>query len=73
MKKFIETCYKCNVKVVECHVVKHGIEVYCLKCPKCDEQYFTTSELMRLDSLRKRREEITIVNPLKQKLKTEVC
>lgn len=51
MKPFMKTCYKCktNVKVAAC--VKEGISLNCLRCPKCGEEYFTSSELLRFDIL----------------------
>ena len=55
MKKFIKNCYKCgsNVKIAKC--IKEGITLNCLKCPKCGEEYFTSSELMKFDILTGRR------------------
>ena len=49
MKKFMKTCYKCgkNVKIAKC--VKEGVTLDCLKCPKCGEEYFTSSELIKFD------------------------
>jgi len=49
MKKFMKTCYKCgtDVKVAEC--LKEGVTLDCLKCPKCGEEYFTSSELIKFD------------------------
>ena len=49
MKKFMKTCYKCgtDVKVTKC--VKEGVTLNCLKCPKCNEEYFTSSELIKFD------------------------
>jgi hypothetical protein len=49
MKKFMKSCYKCgtDVKVGKC--VKEGISLDCLKCPKCGEEYFTSSELIKFD------------------------
>ncbi len=51
----MKTCYKCktNVKVATC--VKEGIELNCLQCPKCKEEYFTSSELLKFDILTGRR------------------
>ena len=51
MKQFMKTCYKCdtNVKISTC--VKEGIKLHCLKCPKCGEEYFTSSELTKFDIL----------------------
>lgn len=45
----MKTCYKCgtDVKITKC--VKEGATLDCLKCPKCGEEYFTSSELMRFD------------------------
>ncbi|MBS3098417.1 AbrB/MazE/SpoVT family DNA-binding domain-containing protein [Candidatus Woesearchaeota archaeon] len=51
MKKFMKTCYKCKTNVKEATVVKDGIKLKCLKCPKCGEEYFTSSELIRYDIL----------------------
>ena len=49
MKKFMKNCYKCgtDVKVAKC--IKEGITLNCLKCPKCGEEYFTSSELVKFD------------------------
>lgn len=51
MKKFMKTCYKCgtDVKLTKC--TKEGVSLNCLKCPKCGEEYFTSSELIKLDIL----------------------
>jgi len=58
IKRFMETCYKCEVKVKETKVVKDGVELYCLKCPKCGEEYFTSSELLKYDILKGNRKMI---------------
>ena len=49
MKLFMKKCYKCksNVKITKC--IKEGITLNCLKCPKCGEEYFTSSELIKFD------------------------
>ena len=49
--KFMKTCYKCgdSVKVSKC--TKEGITLNCLKCTKCGEEYFTSSELVKFDIL----------------------
>ncbi|MBI2126001.1 MAG: AbrB/MazE/SpoVT family DNA-binding domain-containing protein [Thaumarchaeota archaeon] len=52
MKKFIEKCYKCGTGVKAARSVKEGIELNCLKCVKCGEEYFTSSELVRFDILK---------------------
>jgi len=51
MKKFMKTCHKCktDVKVAKC--TKEGVELNCLRCPKCGEEYFTSSELVKFDIL----------------------
>ncbi len=56
MKKFVKTCYKyrTDVKAVRC--VKEGISLHCLKCPKCGEEYFTSSELIKFDILTGKRD-----------------
>lgn len=56
MKKFMKTCYKCHVDVEEATVVKEDIKLQCLKCPKCGEEYFTSSELMKYDVLTGKRQ-----------------
>lgn len=49
MKKFMKTCYKCGTNVHATKCVKEGITLECLKCPKCGEEYFTSSELIKFD------------------------
>ena len=51
MKKFMKTCYQCGTKVMISKCVKEGISLNCLKCPKCKEEYFTSSELIKFDIL----------------------
>jgi hypothetical protein len=51
MKKFMKTCYKCNVDVKVAKCTKEGIELNCLRCTKCGEEYFTSSELTKFDIL----------------------
>ena len=48
MKKFMKTCYKFGAKVQIGKRVKEGITLDCLKCPKCGEVYFTSSEINKL-------------------------
>ena len=51
MKPFMKTCYKCksSVKVAKC--IKEGIELNCMRCSNCSEEYFTSSELVKFDIL----------------------
>ena len=51
MKPFLKTCYKCKsaVKIATC--IKEGIKLNCLRCSKCGEEYFTSSELIKFDIL----------------------
>jgi len=51
MKPFMKTCYKCKsaVKVAKC--TKENIELNCMKCTSCGEEYFTSSELMKFDTI----------------------
>ena len=58
MKKFMKNCYKCNTEVIIAKCVKEGVALNCLKCPKCGEEYFTSSELIRFDILTGRKEMI---------------
>lgn len=55
MKQFMKTCYKCNTDVKIAIAIKEGIELHCLRCPKCGEEYFTSSELIKFDILSGRR------------------
>jgi len=47
--KFMKTCYKCGTDVLVGKCVKEGVMLNCLKCPKCGEEYFTSSELIKFD------------------------
>jgi CRISPR/Cas system-associated protein Cas10 (large subunit of type III CRISPR-Cas system) len=58
MKQFMKTCYKCNVDVKIAKCIKENVELNCLKCPKCGEEYFTSSELIKFDILTGRRKMI---------------
>jgi len=49
MKRFMKTCYKCGTDVKAAKTIKEGVALDCLKCPKCGEEYFTSSELMKFD------------------------
>jgi uncharacterized OB-fold protein len=51
MKKFMESCYHCNGSVRKKAVIKEGIKLFCMKCLKCGEEYFTSSELTKSDTL----------------------
>ena len=55
MKKFMKTCYKCDINVEEAVVDKEGVKLKCLKCPKCSEEYYTSSELIKYDLLKGRK------------------
>ncbi len=55
MKKFMNNCYKCNTAVKAAKCIKEGIELDCLRCPKCGEEFFTSSELVKFDVLTGRR------------------
>ena len=47
--KFMKTCYKCGTDVKIAKSTKEGVTLNCLKCPKCGEEYFTSSELIKFD------------------------
>lgn len=55
MKQFMKTCYKCKVDVKVAQCLKEGISLNCLRCPRCGEEYFTSSELIKFDILTGRR------------------
>lgn len=48
----MKTCYKCNVELENTTTLMGGVRLKCQKCPKCGEEYFTSSELMRYDILK---------------------
>ena len=49
MKPFMKKCHKCNSDVKMTKTRKEGIQLDCMKCPKCGEEYFTSSELIKFD------------------------
>ena len=49
MKSFMKTCYKCGADVKNAKCIKEGISLECMKCFNCGEEYFTSSELIKLD------------------------
>ena len=49
MKRFMKECYKCGTDIEISKCIKEGITLNCLKCPKCGEEYFTSSELIKFD------------------------
>ena len=51
MKPFLKTCYKCKSSVKTATCMKEGIKLNCLRCSKCGEEYFTSSELIKFDIL----------------------
>ena len=51
----MKTCYKCGTSVKTAKCIKEGITLDCLKCPKCGEEYFTSSELTKFDIMTGRR------------------
>ncbi len=55
MKLFMKTCYKCKAPVKEAMCIKEDISLNCLRCTKCGEEYFTSSELLKFDILTGRR------------------
>ena len=54
----MKNCYKCKVEVKKATVIKDGIKLKCLRCPKCGEEFFISSELMKYDILTGRRKNI---------------
>lgn len=47
----MKKCYKCGSKVKIAKCIKEGISLNCLKCQKCGEEFFTSSELIKFDIL----------------------
>ena len=45
----MKECYKCGTDIEISKCIKEGITLNCLKCPKCGEEYFTSSELIKFD------------------------
>ena len=54
----MQQCYKCNSDVIVATCLKEGIELECLRCLKCSEEYFTSSQLVKFDILTGRRKMI---------------
>ncbi len=48
----MKTCYRCKVDVKVAKCLKEGVS---LNCPRCGEEYFTSSELVKFDILTGRR------------------
>ena len=51
MKQFMKKCYKCSANVKSFTTIKRGISLNCMKCLKCGEEYFVSSELKKFDKL----------------------
>lgn len=49
MKKFMKTCYLCGTEVKSARCRKEGVLLNCMRCPKCGEEYFTSSEILKFD------------------------
>lgn len=58
MERFMKKCYKCNTDVKPAKCVKDGISLKCMRCQKCGEEYFTSSELIKYDIKTGKREMI---------------
>ena len=52
----MKTCYKCGTNIQAGKCIKEGVTLDCLKCPKCGEEYFTSSELIKFDIKTRRRQ-----------------
>ncbi len=52
MEKFMKTCYECKVDVIPVVRIEEGIKLYGLKCPKCKEEFYTSSQLLKLERFR---------------------
>ncbi|MBU0979498.1 MAG: AbrB/MazE/SpoVT family DNA-binding domain-containing protein [Nanoarchaeota archaeon] len=47
----MKTCYKCGGRVESAQCEKEGVMLKCMRCLKCGEEYFTSSELLKFDVL----------------------
>ncbi len=54
----MKKCYACGADVKQVKTKKEGISLNCLRCPKCKEEYFTSSELIKFDIVTGRRKMI---------------
>jgi len=45
------TCYLCGAKLKQEKTKMEGIELKCLKCPKCGEELFSAGEMLRYEVL----------------------
>lgn len=50
-KRFMDKCHRCNAKLKEINSVREGVDIYFLKCQKCGEEFYTSDELIRHDTL----------------------
>ncbi len=51
----MKTCYKCKEKLKVATIIREGIKLNCMRCSKCGEEYFTSTELIKFDILTGRR------------------
>jgi hypothetical protein len=47
MKQFMKTCYKCKAKVKPVNMIEDGKSLYGLRCSKCGETYFSSSDIIK--------------------------
>lgn len=50
-KRFMNNCYKCDVKLKEKIQIRKGVDIYFLQCPKCGEEFYTSDELTRHEQI----------------------
>jgi len=47
--RFMKNCYRCGSRIKAAKSIKEGVSLNCMRCPKCGEEYFTSSELIKFD------------------------
>lgn len=47
----MKTCYACKGEVVSHTTIKEGIQLRGERCTKCNEEFFTSGELLRFEAL----------------------
>ncbi len=55
-KLHMQTCYNCKSKLKNSISIKEGVELNCLRCSGCGEEFFRAGELIKFDVMTGRRE-----------------
>jgi hypothetical protein len=60
----LKRCPNCNTPLTEQVVMKDSIDIECLKCPKCDEEFYSSKELLRYEILSGKRKDVRKIGSL---------